>query len=146
MKRKLILFEDNWYKMPPTKRRRIEEESNNYLEKIKATKEWTKDTFRIVNSIKKGETLEEKALVILKAQNFTTMKSQPHIMENEKLKKIIGDGGIDLFGEMVINEQNLQWIAQCKMTKRLESKVINEMKRIISIKTKYYRNNYLWRK
>ncbi len=67
----------------------------------------------------------------MKAQNITTIKSQPYILENEKLKKIIGDGGIDLFGEIVIHEQNLQWIAQCKMTKRLESKVINEMKGLL---------------
>jgi hypothetical protein len=59
------------------------------------------------------------------------MKSQPYIMEDEKLKKIIGDGGIDLFGEIEIHNQNLQWIAQCKMTKRLESKVINEMKGLL---------------
>src|SRR3954470_9141 len=131
MKRSL-LETDFVNEMPPYKKRKVEiENEDNNLDKVKATKEWIKETFKIQNSIKKGETLEEKALEILKAQNITTMKSQPYLLENEKLRKIIGDGGIDLFGEIEIHNQTLQWIAQCKMTKRLESKVINEMKGLL---------------
>lgn len=125
--------------MPPLKKRKIEieETSEDYkLEKVKATKQWTKETFKITNAIIKGNTLEEKAMKILKAQNIQTTMTKAHLLEeNEekiKLKKIIGDNGIDLFGELNILNQTLQWIAQCKMTKRLENSVINEMKGILS--------------
>ena len=120
--------------MPPQKKRKIKNEDRNYtLDKIKATKEWTEETFKIQKTIEKGETLEKKALEILKAQNITTIKSQPYLLtKEEKLQKIIGDGGIDLFGEIRIHDQTLQWIAQCKMTKKLESKVINEIKGLLS--------------
>ncbi|RHZ86682.1 hypothetical protein Glove_48g166 [Diversispora epigaea] len=92
--------------MPPTKRRKTDEETitGRYnLEKIKATKEWTKEIFEIQNIRKKGEALELKALQILRAQNIITNMSKVHLLEETKegikLKQIIGDGGIDLFGE-----------------------------------------------
>src|SRR3954454_936968 len=128
MKRSL-LETDFINEMSPYKKRKVEiEDEDDNLDKVKATKEWIKETFKIQNSIKKEETLEEKALEILKAQNITTMKSQPYLLENEKLRRIIG---IDLFGEIVVHNQTLQWIVQCKMTKRLESKVINKMKGLL---------------
>ncbi|RHZ62075.1 hypothetical protein Glove_344g73 [Diversispora epigaea] len=54
------------------------------------------------------------------------------IIKNYNLDEIIGDVGIDLFGEIVIQNQTLQWIAQCKMTKQLENSTINEMKGLLS--------------
>lgn len=141
MKRKFIPKSDleDKKEMPPLKKRKIEHEikEEKYdLEKVKATKEWTEETFKITNTRIKGETLEEKAMKILKAQNILTTMTKAHLLiENEeklRLRKIIGDGGIDLFGEILIHNQTLQWIAQCKMTKRLENSVINEMKGLLS--------------
>ncbi|RHZ78634.1 hypothetical protein Glove_158g133 [Diversispora epigaea] len=132
-----ILFGYN--DMPPTKRRKTDEENikERYnLDKVKATKEWTKETFEIQNIRKKGEALELKALQILRAQNIITNMSKAHLLEETKegtkLKQIIGDGGIDLFGEITIHEQTIQWIGQCKMTKQLTNTVINEMKGLLS--------------
>ncbi|RHZ45830.1 hypothetical protein Glove_646g10 [Diversispora epigaea] len=105
--------------MPPTKRRKTDEENikGRYnLDKVKATKEWTKETFEIQNIRKKGEALELKALQILRAQNIITNMSKAHLLEETKegtkLKQIIGDGGIDLFGEITVHEQTIQWIGQ----------------------------------
>ena len=85
MKRKLVI--EIIDEMPPQKKRKIEIQNNSdNLNKIKATREWTEKTFKIPNAIKKGETLENKALEILKAQNITTIKSQPYLLtEDEKL-------------------------------------------------------------
>ncbi|RHZ85201.1 hypothetical protein Glove_70g70 [Diversispora epigaea] len=62
--------------------------------------------------------------------------SKAHLLkktkEGTKLKQIIGDGGIDLFGKITIHEQTIQWIGQCKMTKQLTNTVINEMKGLLS--------------
>ncbi|RHZ77246.1 hypothetical protein Glove_184g3 [Diversispora epigaea] len=105
--------------MPPKKRKRTEKEiiiENYNLDEVKATKEWTEKTFKILNTRIKGDTLEEKS------------KDEGKL----RLRKIIGDGGIDLFGEIVIQNQTLQWIAQCKMTKQLENGTINEMKGLLS--------------
>src|SRR6185295_14465086 len=125
--------------MPPHKKRKVEievEEEINNLETVKATKTWTKETFKIQNNRIKGDSLEEKAIQILKAQRIVTIMTKAHLLEeNEdriRLRKIIGDGGVDLFGEIVIHNQTLQWIAQCKMTKRLENSVVNEMKELLS--------------
>jgi hypothetical protein len=136
MKRKYIPeSEDTTNKMPPQKKRKIEEEITN-MNTVKATKTWTKEIFKIQNNRIKGDSLEEKAAQILKAQNMITIMTKAHLLEeNEekiKLRKIIGDGGVDLFGEIVIHNQTLQWIAQCKMTKRLENSVVNEMKGLLS--------------
>ena len=127
--------------MPPHKKRKVEievEEEINNLETIKATKIWTKETFKIQNNRIKGDSLEEKATQILKAQRIVTIMTKAHLLEeNEdriRLRKIIGDGGIDLFGEIVIHNQTLQWIAQCKMIKRLENSVVNEMKGLLSFR------------
>ncbi|RHZ82942.1 hypothetical protein Glove_102g56 [Diversispora epigaea] len=114
-----ILFEYN--DMPSTKRRKTDEENikGRYnLDKIKATKEWTKETFKIQNIRKKGgEALELKAIQILRAQNIITNMSKAHLLEETKkgtkLKQIIGDGGIDyggidLFEEITVHEQTVQ--------------------------------------
>ena len=140
MKRKFINeLEHIINEMPPPKKRKIEievGEQDNNLETVKATKTWKKNTFRIQNNRVKGENLEEKAAQILKAQRLITIMTKAHLLEeNEekiRLRKIVGDGGIDLFGEIVIHNQTLQWIAQCKMTKRLENSVVNEMKGLLS--------------
>ncbi|RHZ88645.1 hypothetical protein Glove_21g241 [Diversispora epigaea] len=125
--------------MPPKKRKRTEKEiviENYNLDEVKATKEWTQKTFKILNTRIKGDTLEEKAVEILRAQNITTAMTKAHLLKEDegklRLRKIIGDGGIDLFGEIVIQNQTLQWIAQCKMTKQLENSTINEMKGLLS--------------
>ncbi|RHZ89132.1 hypothetical protein Glove_18g135 [Diversispora epigaea] len=65
---------------------------------------------------------------MIKEGFFTEEKDEGKL----RLRKIIGDGGIDLFGEIVIQNQTLQWIAQCKMTKQLENGTINEMKGLLS--------------
>src|SRR5947207_2391969 len=82
--------------MPPTKKRETDEESvtGRYnLDKVKATKEWTKETFEIQNIRKKSEALELKALQILRAQNIITNMSKAHLLEETKegtkLKQII---------------------------------------------------------
>lgn len=143
MKRKLIIEQDliGFNDMPPTKKtktrstREIIIEKYN-LEEVKATREWTEETFKITNSRVKGDTLEEKALQILRAQGIQTTLTKAHLLTEDeariRLRKIIGDGGIDLFGEIAIQNQTLQWIGQCKMTKRLTSSVINEMKGTLS--------------
>ncbi|RHZ58195.1 hypothetical protein Glove_375g39 [Diversispora epigaea] len=125
--------------MPPKKRKRTEKEiiiENYNLDEVKATKEWTEKTFKILNTRIKGDTLEEKAVQILRAQNIATTMTKAHLLKEDegklRLQKIIGDGGIDLFGEIVIQNQTLQWIAQCKMTKQLENGTINEMKGLLS--------------
>src|SRR3954469_10565451 len=112
--------------MSPTKKRKsdIDIVIGKYnLDKVKATKEWTKTTFEIQNIQKKDDALELKALYILRAQGIITNMSKAHLLEETtegtKLKQIIGDGGTDLFGEITIHEQTLQWIGQCKMTKQL---------------------------
>jgi len=94
--------------MPPYKKRKVEievEEEINNLETVKATKTWTKETFKIQNNRIKGDSLEEKATQILKAQRIVTIMTKAHLLEeNEdriRLRKIIGDGGIDLFEEIV---------------------------------------------
>jgi hypothetical protein len=82
--------------MPPHKKRKVEiemEEESNNLKVIKATKTWTKETFKIQNNRIKGESLEEKATQILKAQNIITIITKAHLLEeNEekiRLRKII---------------------------------------------------------
>ena len=140
MKRKLDLEQDLYkFNEIPPKRRKTEEDTiiGKYnLEKVKATKEWTEETFKIVNNRLKGEALEIKSMRILRAQGISTTVTKAHIIKETpggtKLQEIIGDGGIDLFGEMVINGQTLQWIGQCKMTKRLANNVINEMKGLLA--------------
>ncbi|RHZ86963.1 hypothetical protein Glove_41g17 [Diversispora epigaea] len=101
--------------MPPKKRKRTEKEiviENYNLDEVKATKEWTEKTFKILNTRIKGDTLEEKAVQILRAQNITTTMTKAHLLKEDegklRLRKIIGDGGIDLFGEMVIQNQTLK--------------------------------------
>ncbi|RHZ66593.1 hypothetical protein Glove_306g97 [Diversispora epigaea] len=73
----------------------------------------------------------EKEIII---ENYNL--DEAHLLKEDegklRLRKIIGDGGIDLFGEIVIQNQTLQWIAQCKMTKQLENGTINEMKGLLS--------------
>ncbi|RHZ48251.1 hypothetical protein Glove_554g13 [Diversispora epigaea] len=125
--------------MLPKKRKRTEKEiiiENYNLDEVKATKEWTEKTFKILNTRIKGDTLEEKAVQILRAQNITTTMTKAYLLKEDerklRLRKIIGDGGIDLFGEIVIQNQTLQWITQCKMTKQLENGTINEMKGLLS--------------
>ncbi|RHZ78718.1 hypothetical protein Glove_157g47 [Diversispora epigaea] len=96
-----ILFGYN--DMPPTKRRKTDEENikGRYnLDKVKATKEWTKETFEIQNIRKKAHLLEETK-------------------EGTKLKQIIVT-------------DTIQWIGQCKITKQLTNTVINEMKGLLS--------------
>ncbi|RHZ86484.1 hypothetical protein Glove_50g21 [Diversispora epigaea] len=108
--RKLIYSEEldieqihfGYNNMPPTKRRKTDEETitGRYnLKRVKATKEWTRETFEIQNIRKKGEALELKALQILRAQNIITNMLKAHLLEETKekmkLKQIIGDGGID---------------------------------------------------
>ncbi|RHZ86072.1 hypothetical protein Glove_55g43 [Diversispora epigaea] len=141
MKRKLEIEQDlsEYNDMPPKKRKRTEKEilmENYNLDEVKATKEWTEKTFKILNTRIKGDTLKEKAVQILRAQNITTTMTKAHLLKEDegklRLQKIIGDGGIDLFGEIVIQNQTLQWIAQCKMTKQLENGTINEMKGLLS--------------
>ncbi|CAG8790771.1 6450_t:CDS:1, partial [Dentiscutata erythropus] len=103
--------EDTTNKMPPQKKRKIEEEITN-LDTVKATKTWMKEIFKIQNNRIKGDSLEEKVAQILKAQNMITIMTKAHLLEeNEekiKLKKIIGDGAVDLFGKIVIYNQTLQ--------------------------------------
>jgi hypothetical protein len=141
MKRKLEIEQIliGYNDMPPKKRKRTEKEiviENYNLEEVKATRKWTEKTFKIQNTRIKGDTLEEKAIQILRAQRITTTMTKAHLLKEDegrlRLRKIIGDGGIDLFGEIVIQNQTLQWIAQCKMTKQLENSVINEMKGLLS--------------
>ncbi|RHZ84740.1 hypothetical protein Glove_78g26 [Diversispora epigaea] len=71
--------------------------------------------------------------------------SKAHLLEETKegtkLKQIIRDGEIDLFGEITIQEQTIQWIGQCKMTKQLTNTVINEMKGLLS--TRLYMSSKL---
>lgn len=123
--------------MPP-KRRKTEEDKviEKYnLEEVKATREWTKETFKIQSNKRKGDALELKALNILRAQNIATIMIKAQLMEETpkgmKLIKLIGDGNIDLFGEITVRNQTLQWIGQCKMTKTLGNNVINEMKGLL---------------
>ncbi|RHZ55365.1 hypothetical protein Glove_416g30 [Diversispora epigaea] len=141
MKRELEIEQDlsEYNDMPPKKRKRTEKEiimENYNLDEVKAIKEWTEKTFKILNTRIKGDTLEEKAVQILRAQNIITTMTKAHLLKEDegklRLRKIIGDGGIDLFGEIVIQNQILQWITQCKMTKQLENGTINEMKGLLS--------------
>ncbi|RHZ69293.1 hypothetical protein Glove_16g150 [Diversispora epigaea] len=121
--------------MPPKKRKRTEKEiiiENYNLDEVKATKEWTEKTFKILNTRVKGDTLEEKAVQILRAQNITTTMTKAHLLKEDegklRLRKIIGDGGIDLFGEMKRRERALRWKAlRTGLTKeeRLELEDLN---------------------
>ena len=106
IKQTLIGYND----MPPKRRKSSKKDviEKYNLEKVKATEEWIKETFEITNARKKGEELELKTLSILRAQNIIANLSKAHIVTETKLQKIIGDGGIDLFGEIIIQGQTLQ--------------------------------------
>lgn len=136
MKRKIEQILIGYNDMPPKRQKSEEDIVIGKYNLIKATKEWTNETFKIKNARVKGDTLEEKAMKILRAQNMTTTVTKAHLLtEDEKktrLRKIIGDNGIDLFGEVTIQDQTLQWIGQCKMTKKLSNSVANEMKGLLS--------------
>src|SRR3954447_18261674 len=70
--------------MPPTKKRKsdIDIVIGKYnLDKVKATKEWTKTTFEIQNAWKKGDALELKVLYILRAQGIITNMSKAYLLE-----------------------------------------------------------------
>src|SRR5688572_3053249 len=136
MKRKYTSkLEDITNKMPSQKKRKVEEEITN-LDTVKVTKTWIKEIFKIQNNRIKRDSLEEKVAQILKAQNMITIMTKAHLLEENKekikLRKIIRDGEVDLFGEIVIHNQILQWIAQCKMTKRLENSIVNKIKGLLS--------------
>ncbi|CAG8785963.1 28072_t:CDS:1, partial [Dentiscutata erythropus] len=92
------------------KKRKIEEEITD-LNAIKIIKTWIKEIFKIQNNRIKGDSSEEKTIQILKAQNMITIMKKAHLLEeNEekiKLKKIIGDEEVDLFGDIVIYNQTL---------------------------------------
>jgi hypothetical protein len=136
MKRKIGQTLLGYNDMPPKRQKTEEDIVTGKYNLIKATKDWTDKTFRIKNTRVKGDTLEEKAMEILRAQNIITTVTKAQLLtEDEKktrLRKIIGDNGIDLFGEVTIQNQTLQWIGQCKMTKKLANSVANEMKGLLS--------------
>ncbi|RHZ72878.1 hypothetical protein Glove_236g98 [Diversispora epigaea] len=73
----------------PEKRKRTEKEiiiENYNLDEVKATKEWTEKTFKILNIRIKGDTLEEKAVQILRAQNITITMTKAHLLKEDEGK------------------------------------------------------------